>query len=183
MTMTPTFRLLAASLALFTAACSTGVDLPKGSSSGYSSARLVKTGKTPEYADDNAAANRMIQQALADEFRSHGLQVGSPDSDLVVAYLILVQDNFSTLALDDYFGYGRDLEAIVDKAQDKGVVTNPRPDQFESGTIVIDVMDAKTNKLVYRNYASRDLTPNASSAVRQQRIREAVAQALDSFFR
>lgn len=177
------FRLLAASFALLLAACGPGVDLPKGSSRGYHSARLVKTGRTPDFADDNATANRQIQQALADEFRSHGLQVGAPDSDLVVGYLILVQDNFSTTALDDYFGYGRDLEEIVSAAQIQGVLNNPRPDEFQSGTIVIDVMDAKTSKLVYRNHATRDLAPNASAGVRQQRIREAVAQALDPFFR
>ncbi len=174
---------LLASLALLS--CSSSVDLPKGTSKGYTSARLVKPGdrETPGFAEKNPGVNRAIQSALADEFRSHGLSAGTGSADLIVAYLILIQDNFSTTAIDDYFGYGRDEDAIVDRAQLKGVVENQRPDRFMAGTLVIDVMDARTQELVFRNYVTRDLHLGASSGEREARIRQAVAEAMAPFFR
>ena len=105
------------------------------------------------------------------------------DADLVVAYLLIIQDNASTLLIDDYFGYGRDAEHIADVAHIRGVVDNQRPDQFERGAIVVDVMDARTNKLVYRNWAKRDIHRGLSDSVRQQRIQEAVNEAMQKFFR
>ena len=174
---------LAALTTLLLTACGNRVDMPSGSSKGYTSARLVQTDKKPDFADVDASTNRMIQKALADTFRANGLQVKTTDADLVVGYLLLIQDNASTLLIDDYFGYGRDAEHIADVAHIRGVVENTRPDHFERGAIVVDVMDAKTNKLVYRNFAKRDIHRGLSDSVRKQRIEQAISEAMQKFFR
>jgi hypothetical protein len=125
----------------------------------------------------------MIQDALANSFRSNGIAIDRENAELVVGYLLLIQDNATTLLIDDYFGYGRDAEHIADVAHIRGVVDNKSPDQFERGAIVIDVMDAKTNKLVYRNFAKRDIHRGLSDSVRKQRIQEAIDEAMQKFFR
>lgn len=84
---------------------------------------------------------------------------------------------------DDFFGYGRDANAITDQAHQAGTVEGKRPDYFEQAGIVIDVLDAKTGDLVYRNYAKDDVVRGASDATRRERINGAVAQALGEFFR
>ena len=48
---------------------------------------------------------------------------------------------------------------------------------------MIDVIDARTNKLVYRNYYKSDIAQGTSDAVRSQRINAGVAQALAPFFK
>ena len=58
-----------------------------------------------------------------------------------------------------------------------------RPDEFEAGAIVIDILDAKDNQLIYRHFAKRDLLEGADTATRNARINEAVAEALEPFFR
>ncbi len=162
-----------------------GIDKPQGHSKGYSSARLVKVDKNrlPPFAEDSDKVNGWIQQSLASQFRSNGLSIDPNNAELVVAYLLVIQDNASTVAIDDYFGYGRDSEKILDEAHMKGVVKSDRPDKFERGAIVIDVLDAKTNKLVYRNWAVRDTAPGLSDSARRQRIDQAIAEALAPFFR
>lgn len=182
---TTLLRIAAAALAFAAVSCSSKIDMPKGTSRGYTSARLVRADvkKSNAFIDNSAVVDRMIQKALGAEFQAHGMQTGNADAGLVVGYLILVQDNASTLALDDYFGYGRDSSEIADRAHTMGVLKNKRPDVFEAGTIVVDVMDAKTNKLVFRNYATRDVYEGVSASVRQQRVREAVAEALQPFWR
>jgi hypothetical protein len=170
----------------FAAISCSSVDMPKGTSKGYTSARLVTVDKKPvndrEF-PNQVSGHRMIQKSLASNFRANDIQVTSGSADLIVAYLVLVQNNYSTIALDDYFGYGRDSDAIVDKAQTLGVVESSRPDSFESGTLVVDVIDAKTSELVYRGHATRDIYKSNSESARQTAINAAVTEALNGFFR
>ena len=49
----------------------------------------------------------------------------------------------STVAVEDYFGYGRDAAALQDKAQD-AYSANKNPNYFEAGTLLIDLVDSKT---------------------------------------
>ena len=178
-------RITLAAFALLAVSCSS-IDMPKGTSKGYTSARLVKAEKapTPDKSIPNLLpAHRMIQKSLASNFRANSLTVTDGSADLIVGYLVLVQNNYSTLAIDDYFGYGRDSDAIVDKAQTLGVVKSTRPDAFESGTIVVDVIDARTNELVYRGHATRDIFKSSSDSARQANINDGVTEALQGFFR
>ena len=45
-----------------------------------------------------------------------------------------------------------------------------RPESFERAGLLVDVIDAKTNKLVYRNIFAGDITRGVSDAARSQRI-------------
>ena len=49
---------------------------------------------------------------------------------------------------------------------------------FEAGTLLIDIQDSHTKKLLRRNYVTRTLVRNAPLDVRQSRIQEAVDTAL-----
>ena len=88
-----------------------------------------------------------------------------------------------TTSYEDYFGYGRSADAIQDRAHVRGVVESKRPDYFRRAGIVIDLIDSRTNKLVYRDFAAGDVVRGASGATRAARIDAAVAQALAGFFR
>ena len=164
---------------------STKVDLPQGKSKGYQSARLVQTGppSSAEGFEGAAAANAMVQNAIRSNFEANGLSFGDQNADLIVAYLIILQNPASTAMDADYFGYGRDSDAILEEAHERGVIENKRPDAFESGAVVIDILNAKTNQLIYRNFASRNVIENVSAEQRRQRINGAVSEALAKFFR
>ena len=66
---------------------------------------------------------------------------------LIVAYLVIVGNNASTEAISTYFGYNRDAAALHDKAQD-AYASSKNPNYFEAGTLLIDLIDAKTYKLL-----------------------------------
>jgi len=178
-----TLSLLLATLAAL--ACSP-VDLPRGTAKNYGSARLLDGNERPipGFAERTPEINRVIRAELDRQLEANGIATGAADAELVVGYLLLLQDGISTVAIDDYFGYGRDSEAILDAAQLEGVVKHPRPDGGTRGAIVVDIMDARTNKLVFRNYAVRDASPAGTPATtRNQRLRQAVAEAVAPFFR
>lgn len=172
-------------LSLVLAACGPGIDLPKGTSKGYTSARLTQRNPNlPAVSDPTQRSiHDMIQNSLRRQFQAKGLAYGSASAELVVAYLVIYQETGMTASHEEYFGYGRDGAAITDRAHERGVIESKRPDFFRQAGIVIDLIDSRTNKLVYRNFAKGDVARGASASTRAARIDAAVAQALAGFFR
>jgi hypothetical protein len=178
-----TFRPLLAIASLAVISCSTNVDMPKGTSKGYTSARLVQ--RNPNLKADTATqtqVHQMIQKSIASQFTSHGLTYGKSNAELTVAYLVIYQEPGMTARYEDYFGYGRSTEEIADLAHTRGVIDNKNPDYFKRAGIVVDVIDSSTNKLVYRNFAAGDVVTGASDGTRAARINTVVGQALEPFF-
>jgi len=173
-----------AMLSLVVVSCAPGIDMPKGSSKGYTSARLTRCNPDlPVTKPTEQAIHGMIQNSLRRQFTAKGLTYGSANADLVVAYLVIYQEPGMTSSYQNYFGFGRPADAIADRAHIKGAVESKRPDYFQRAGIVIDLIDSRTNKLVYRNFAAGDVVRGASANTRAARIDAAVAQALSGFFR
>lgn len=177
-------RILITIAALSLISCSTGVDMPKGTSKGYTSARLIQRDPNGPAVTDatEKQIHGMIQNSISKQFTSKGMAYGRGDSDLVVAYMVVYQEPGMTSSYETYFGYGRDANQISDLAHTRGALENQRPDYFRQAGVIIDVIDSRTNKLVYRNFAKGDVIKGASSGTRAARIDAAVAQALAPFF-
>ncbi len=169
----------------FIVSCTPGVDMPKGTSKGYTSARLIQ--RDPQALPITDATeqqvHRMIQSSLSRQFPAKGLAYGKGGADLVVAYMVIYQEPGMTANYDDYFGYGRNPEEIAAVAHKRGAVDSGRPDFFRQAGILVDVIDSRTNKLVFRGFTKGDVLQNASAGTRAARIDAAVSQALAEFFR
>lgn len=166
------------------ASCSTGVDMPKGKRGVYQSARLIQRNPSAPALTKpiETQVHGMIQNSLARQFTSRGMSYGKGNADLAVAYLVIYQEPGMTANFDDYFGYGRSSREISDVAHIRGQLESKRPDFFRQVGIVVDVVDVRTGKLVFRNFAKGDVVQGASSATRSARIDQAIAQALAPFF-
>ncbi|HSP44327.1 MAG TPA: SulP family inorganic anion transporter, partial [Luteolibacter sp.] len=166
------------------ASCTGHVDRPQGTSKGYASARLIQ--RNPNLPAPSSTIEKqvhgLIQKSLAGQFASKGMSYGKGDSDLVVAYLVIYQEPGMTADYRDYFGYGRNADDIAVLAHNRGALGD-QPDFFRQAGIVIDVIDSRTNKLVYRGFSKNDVVKGASSSTRAARIDAAVAEALADFFR
>jgi hypothetical protein len=132
----------------------------------------------PDYAEQRAQIHRLIQTAITTNLTVKGLGRVPAGGDVFVAYLLIVGNNVSTTDIDDYFGYGRDADALLDKAHEKSAIDNNNPNRFLAGSLVVDIIDAKTYKLLYRNYAVRQVLRDAPDDVRAGRIQAAVDEAL-----
>ena len=165
-------------------ACSSGVDQPTGNSKGYNSARLVaRKSSAPASTATQKKVHGMIQNSIAAQFRTNGMAYNQGASDLVVTYLVVFQDNAMTTYFDDYYGHGRDPEAISDAAHKKNVIEGKRPDEFESAGVIIDIVDARTNELVYRNYGAGDFVRGLGDSTRTARVNQVINTAIAPFFR
>lgn len=160
----------------------TSVPMPKGSSKGYSTVRFVAPNqplaedKLPQFVE----GHRMIKKAITAQMEQHGLQVVEQNADLIVAYLVILQDNVRTSYSNQYYGY-QDFTDIVDLAFEKGSKKD-YPEKVEKRAVVIDLIDAKTYKLVYRDYAISGPLAYLSAEDRQKVINEVVSKALQKFF-
>jgi hypothetical protein len=131
----------------------------------------------PAYADQRAEVNKLIQEAITANLARFNVPHVASGGDIIVAYLVIVGNNATTSSINDYFGYGRDASAISEIAHEK-YTQNNNPNYFEAGTIVIDIIDSHTNKLLKRGYASRPLLANPTTEVRSARIQQAVDEAM-----
>lgn len=168
-------------LAISVAGCST-VPMPKGNCKGYSTVRFIAPNAplgedaSPRFVE----ANRMIKEAVAAEMEKNGLQVVEGNADLIVAHLIILQDNASTSYCNQYYGL-QDFFSVVALAHEEGMKKH-YPEHVQKRALVIDLIDAKTYKLVYRNYALSGALANLSEQDRQAYIDSMVSQALQQFF-
>ena len=132
---------------------------------------------TPPAANKRAAAHQQIQEAIIKNLAAKGLTRTDGTGDVIVAYLVILGNNVSTEAVNTYFGSGRNADALHDKAQ-AAYTESGNPNHFEAGTLLIDVIDAKTYELLYRDFAVRPVMWQATAEERAGRIQEAVDAAL-----
>ena len=53
--------------------------------------------------------------------------------------------------------------------------------QYEEGTLILDVVDAKSNELIWRGTATGVVNPDATPEQKEKQIREAVTKMLANF--
>ena len=135
------------------------------------------TQPAPGITESREPVHAMIQDSITRDLASKGLSQVASGGDVTVAYLVIVGNNVSTEAISTYFGYDRDASALHDKAQDT-YAGSKNPNYFEAGTLLVDIIDAKTYKLLKRAYVVRPLLRNPSAEVRAERIQEAVDAVL-----
>jgi Domain of unknown function (DUF4136) len=131
----------------------------------------------PGFADNREAVHEMIQASITKDLAARGFTEVPAGGDVTVGYLIIIGDGVSTEAINDYFGYNAGAEALQDKAHE-AYAQSKNPNDFRAGTLLIDITDGKTYKLLKRGYATRSLDANATPEVRAERIQAVVDQIL-----
>jgi len=160
--------------ALVLAGCSTPTQVNSGPIRAATFSFVAGAGQTtPSFADGRQQAHAMIQDSITKNLAAKGLTKMASGGDVIVAYLIITGNKVSSEAIETYFGYGRDGLALADKAS-TAYANSKNPNYFEAGTLLIDVIDAKTYKLLKRSSTTRELLANPTAEVRAERIQEAV---------
>ena len=133
---------------------------------------------TPEYAEARQQAHVMVQQAIIKDLAAKGVSQVSSGGDVTVAYLVIVGNNATTTSLNRYFGYGSDADALVEKVHKEQTETDPNRNYFEAGTLVIDIVDPKTSKVLQRRSIQAQVLRNLPTETRATRVQGIVDQAL-----
>ena len=131
----------------------------------------------PGYTDNRQAIHSIIQAAITKDLAAKGVSRVNTGGDITVGYMLIVGNNATTTSLTEYFGYGENDAALQDKAH-KAYSSSKNPNYFEAGTLVIDIVDSKTFKLLKRGFATRPVLRDLSPDARSERIQEVVNEIL-----
>lgn len=131
----------------------------------------------PAYANNEQAVHALIQEDITKNLAQRGVSHVAAGGDVTVAYLVITGNNASASSISDYYGYGDDAFALLDKAH-TAYSSSKNPNYFEAGTLVIDIVDGKTFKLLKRGNATRPILQNLSADDRAARIQEVVDEIL-----
>ncbi|HEU0039664.1 MAG TPA: DUF4136 domain-containing protein [Verrucomicrobiae bacterium] len=177
MKLNPLLILAAGALAM--AGCSstpTKVDSGKIRASTFS---FVNPGTRPDpgYADKRQPVHTMIQDSITKNLAARGVTKAPAGGDITVGYLVIIGNNASTESVRDYFGYAEGADALHLKAHD-AYTGSKNPNYFEAGTLVIDIIDSKSYKLLKRGYATRPTLKNLPDDAKAARIQEVVDEIL-----
>lgn len=140
---------------------------------------MSRTGKpAPGYADKREAIHPMIHDAIARALTAKGMAKAEGRGDVEVGYLVIVGNNATTELVDDFFGYSEDTAALHEKAH-KAYTGSDARSHFEAGTLVIDLIDVKSSKLLMRGYTTESTLRHLPDDAKVARIQEVVDKILN----
>jgi len=122
-----------------------------------------------------------IENAFANEFAKRGIKfVDQSEADATVSLFIVVDQKTSTTAYTDHYGgmgYGYGYPAWGWG----GGMSTTRYQEYDylDGTLVVDVFDAESKKLVWQGVASGTINENTKS--REERINRVAASIMDQY--
>ena len=123
----------------------------------------------------------LIGQDILAELNAKGYRFfPNRQTDLLVAFHIVLVDNESVTTLDNYLGYpltaGQAAQADLSRFQDPN-----HPGQASKGTLIIDFIDPKKRVLLWRGWAKTNVDLKQSGDKLQALAKEAVKEILAKF--
>ncbi len=127
--------------------------------------------------DDNRFFNERVQKNVDKQLFARGYEAGGPNSDLVVHYHASVTQKLELNDAPRPDCYRRTSNGI-DPVPD----TNCRPYVYDVGTLLIDVVDRKTQKVVWRGWAEGSIDGVLENQQwMEERVDEAVTKIMAQF--
>ncbi len=117
----------------------------------------------------NSLLDNRIKTAVNNQLAAKGYTQSAGNPDFLLMYHTGAQDKVDVTNWG--YGYGRPYwgASHVDVYQ------------YTQGTLILDIIDAKTKQLIWRGYAEGTIDPNASTEKREKRLNEAVTKILAKF--
>ena len=126
-----------------------------------------------------------IKASINDELLARGFTELETDAALFVNYSVVAQAKVNVNEYQVYDGYApgfswdRDHGAVWNKTREE--YTERQVEEYFEGSLVIDVLDAETNKIVWRGVGRQRLSQGMSRDQRDQLIKEVVGKILAKF--
>ena len=134
-----------------------------------------RSGVQGDRQDVSSLIDRRIRASVEEELATKGLsQRNRAGAALLVTYRLSIEEKFDVDTYTTGVGYGPGWYGRVGNTQ-----TVVR--EYDQGTLLIDLVDASSNQLVWRGTGEARLSEYRSPEEREVRIRKAVAEILASF--
>ncbi|HTL61400.1 MAG TPA: DUF4136 domain-containing protein [Nitrospira sp.] len=142
--------------------------------------------RTGDRRADSSAVDMRIRIAVGTQLRLKGYQAlseGTPD--FYLAYHVGLKDSSPDIS-SRYYSDGMAGHAFVHSADTRTAGKTPPPPTTESpsyltGSLLIDIVDGASQKLVWRGSAAGDVDPGLTSEQRDERTKSIVTKILSHF--
>jgi Domain of unknown function (DUF4136) len=141
--------------------------------------------KTGDRRADSSTVDMRIRIAVGTQLRLKGYQAlpeGKPD--FYVAYHVGLKDSSPDISTQ-YYSDGMAGHAFVHSADTRTAGKDPpsanEPPSYLTGSLLIDIMDAASEKLVWRGTANGEVDPGLTSQQRDERTKAIVQKILSHF--
>ena len=111
-------------------------------------------GVTENLMIDDASVKEHIEGAVTEGFRNIGYERTSGAPDFFVKYYLGYGEDVNTRNIENYYAY-MNYSVFIPQ------VTHSYTEMWETGTMIIDVIDADKKKLVWRGLMETDVNPQA----------------------
>jgi Domain of unknown function (DUF4136) len=190
--MSLSLRLAGALLVLGLASCSsvkTSTNYDPNSVQALSQYRTYSWLPMKEGADPrvyNPILQARVQQAVDRKLASRGYQKveEGQESDFKIGWHGAIDEKVDVDYVNSYYGYGWDpwYDPFYGPVAYGGAgVSHPVVREYREGTLILDVVDADANKLVWRGTAQAELSEKMDANKSQKLINEAVDEMFGSF--
>lgn len=125
-----------------------------------------------------AEVHSLIQADIVEQLAAKGLQKVDKDGDVTVTYLVLVSDGGSTVAYNEFYGYGGPADDLQMRAHKAFSIENRNQTQYDAGTLVIDVANFREYKVYWRNFVWSPILKDLPMEDRKERLRGFVREVL-----
>ena len=131
--------------------------------------------KTGDLRIDSPLLDERIRRAVESTLQARGFEKAAPrTADFVVAYHLSLEQRLDVRTMDSYYGYRRY------GAWGYGG-TQTTVSQYEQGTLIIDVADARAQRLVWRGSGSRRVSQSSDPEKATENVNRAVQEILAKF--
>jgi hypothetical protein len=128
------------------------------------------TGSVQAALQRNSLLDKRIKESADRQLAGKGYTKEANNPDFLVLYHVGAEDKINVT--DWGYGYGR-----YGARFGRGVEVY----QYKEGTLILDIVEAKSKQLVWRGFAAGTLDPNASMATRQKRLDEVMTKIFAEF--
>lgn len=136
-------------------------------------------GGKPRY--DSPSLRDQVQKLVDAELQKRGFRRSDQGpSDLLVAYFASVSSVTKVTQVDTSMGFNSSLPAYV-RTDFMMPSTSTLVNQFEEGTLIVGVGDARSRQLLWRGSAEAEIGLDDSRSRRQNRVQSAISKMFRGF--
>ncbi|MBW2272631.1 MAG: DUF4136 domain-containing protein [Deltaproteobacteria bacterium] len=134
--------------------------------------------KTGDIRLDNPLLDTRLRQAIDYQFATQGYEkIKSGQPDFRVGYHLSTQKKLDVRTVNNYYGYGWGAGwGYAPMGYSDTYV-----DEYDMGTVILDIVDTKLNRLVWRGSASGRLRKKSSPEENEKDAREVAKAILERF--
>lgn len=123
----------------------------------------------------NDLVDARIRLAMESALAERGFdQAQSQKADFLITYYLGIESRINVQTVHHTWGYSR-------RGWSGGVSTRTHVDQYEQGTLMIDVLEPSTRRLVWRGSTDARIRQRSDPVSRQARISDAVEAIMKRF--